>query len=407
MTLDYATVFIYSGALTLFVCVVTGLAWRAGEVGSETRYWFLASVLQLAGSILMSVGDFIPLQLGGYVAGVTSTAATGFLALGYRHLYGERSRISSAMGVAFVTGTAIYLTKLLSGGHQDGIYLIYIGGAINLASAAAAVWRGARVERLHFGRIAAWMLTVYAATYAAVAPCAFFFPIQFVDGKPVSAWLQATTIPLVLLNLGAYLMTLVLKLERMTERQRHLAAHDPLTGILNRGAFYHAWEQHAGEGGVLAVIDLDHFKAVNDNHGHQAGDAVLKALTGVVAERLPPEAVFGRLGGEEFGIYLPHCGELEAVRLLEELRKAASAIAIRSRSGAMFGFTFSCGLVGFGPGTSDPDHAFATADRALYMAKSTGRDRVVAFDPVTALQADAMELRSRPARSAPAERISA
>ncbi len=216
--LDFTTVFVFSTGICLFVCLVTGLAWLFDETGVETRNWFIASVLQVSGTFLMISGDLIPLQIGGYIGGIVSTAANGYLALGYRQLYGEDARPTAALVVAFLTGTAVYLTKFLSGGAQDGVWLLYLGGSLNLIAAAGAACRGSRREKLRFGRIAAFTLAVYAVTYLSIAPLAYFYPVQFVDGKPVTFWLQITTIPLVLLNMAAYLMTLVVKLERATER---------------------------------------------------------------------------------------------------------------------------------------------------------------------------------------------
>ncbi|MCD2172869.1 GGDEF domain-containing protein [Rhizobium sp. C4] len=395
--LDFTTVFVFSTGICVFVCLVTGLAWLFDETGAETRNWFIASVLQVSGTFLMISGDFIPLQIGGYIGGIVSTAASGYLALGYRQLYGEDARPTAALVVAFLTGTAVYATKLLSGGHQDGIWLLYLGGSINLIVAARVTCRGSRREKLRFGRIAAFTLVVYAATYVAIAPLAYFYPVQFVDGKPVTIWLEVTTIPLVLLNMAAYLMTLVVKLERATERQRHLARHDGLTGALNRTAFYDAWSRRAGHGGVLAVLDIDHFKSVNDTFGHHAGDTALGVFCRAVTDALPKGAVFGRLGGEEFAILLTDCGPEEVRRLLDDLRTVVSATSIAARDGRRFSITFSGGYVGFDAGESDMDRIFAAADRALYTAKNTGRDRIVAFDAGLLLRQDARQLRTNAA----------
>lgn len=378
--LDFTTVFVFSTGICMFVCLVTGLAWMADEKGTETRNWFIASLLQVSGTFLMISGDHIPLQIGGYIGGIVSTAATGYLALGYRQLYGEDARPTAALVVAFLTGTAVYATKFFSNNHQDGIWLLYLGGSINLVVAARVVCRGSRREKLRFGRLAAFTLVCYATSYAAIAPLAYFFPVEFVDGKPVTFWLQITTIPLVLLNMAAYLMTLVVKLERATEMQRHLARHDGLTGALNRTAFYEAWARRTGRGGVFAVVDIDHFKSVNDTYGHYAGDAALRAFCTTVTGALPRDAVFGRLGGEEFAILLTGFGLMEAERLLAGLRVTVSGMPIRSADGRALRITFSGGYVAFGENENDMDRIFSAADRALYAAKNSGRNRVFAFD---------------------------
>ncbi len=399
--LDFTTVFVFSTAISIFVCIVCGLAWWNDATGLETRHWFIASLLQLTCSLLIILNDVIPLDIGGYLSGIISTAASGYLALGYRQLYGQDSRSRGILFVSFWTGTAVYLTKFLTDGQQDGIWLLYLGGSVNLIVAAQAVCRGLRAEKPHsggqrcrYGRFAAYILIGYAAAYVVISPLAFFYPIQFVDGKPVSFWLQVTTIPLVLLNMAAYLVTLVVKLERATERQRHLANHDGLTGALNRKAFYDAWSRRAGQDGVLVVIDIDHFKSVNDSYGHHAGDDALKAFCEAVKQALPPGAVFGRLGGEEFALLLTGSHAGDAAHLLHDLRDVVSGLSVSARDSRAFSITFSAGYVGFDAGEDDMDRIFAAADRALYAAKNGGRDRAVAFDPGSVLRRDVEHLRS-------------
>lgn len=390
--LDLTTVFLYSSALTLFVCIVTGIAWRTGEHDSETRYWFIASLLQLSGTISMSIGDFVPLAVSGYFGGIASVAATGYLALGYQQLYGQRASQTKVLWIALIFGTAVCLTKILSNNQQDGVWLIYAGGAFNISAAAMAISRGQSIQPSPYGRVAAGTLGTYAAAYAVMAPVSLFDPMTFVDGKPVSAWLEAATIPLVLLNLGAYLMTMILKLERATERQRHLALHDGLTGALNRGAFYDRAGRSADPGGVLAIIDLDHFKQVNDTYGHHAGDEALRLFSKIVTAALPAQAFFGRLGGEEFALALPGFRRREAKALLERLRQDVAGLRIASPDGA-FSISFSCGFTDFAGGGRNQDRTFAEADRALYAAKGTGRDRVVGYDPALILELEAQQLR--------------
>ncbi len=399
--LDFTTVFVFSTAISVFVCTVCGLAWWNDATGLETRHWFIASLLQLTSGLLIILNDVIPLDIGGYIGAIISNAASGYLALGYRQLYGQDARARGILFVSFWTGTAVYLTKFLSGGHQDGIWLLYLGGSVNLIVAAQAVCRGLRMEKLRgenqrcrYGRFAAYILIGYASAYIIISPLAFFDPVQFVDGKPVSLWLQVTTIPLVLLNMAAYLVTLVVKLERATERQRHLASHDGLTGALNRKAFYDAWSHRAGQSGVLVVIDIDHFKSVNDSYGHHAGDDALKAFSEAVKQALPPGAVFGRIGGEEFALLLTSSDAREAEHLLQDLRNVVTGMSVKARDDRAFSISFSAGYVGFDPSETDMDRIFAAADRALYAAKNGGRDRIVGIDPGSLLWRDVGHLRS-------------
>jgi diguanylate cyclase (GGDEF)-like protein len=124
------------------------------------------------------------------------------------------------------------------------------------------------------------------------------------------------------------------------------------------------------------MIDLDRFKAVNDDHGHPTGDQVLVRLAGLLRARLRQADVVGRYGGEEFAVVLEDLTAEEAARLVERLRADFAGIEHRSREGASFRVTFSAGLAGLEDGESVSAWVDA-ADRALYAAKEGGRNRVV------------------------------
>jgi diguanylate cyclase (GGDEF)-like protein len=164
-----------------------------------------------------------------------------------------------------------------------------------------------------------------------------------------------------------------------------LSVTDPLTGVLNRRGFFDraivAVAQSRRTGGPLALImlDIDHFKAINDNHGHGAGDAVLKNLAGTLLSELRVGDLVGRLGGEEFGVLLSDNPAGTATATAERLRAAVHAKVLHP-SGPEKPVTVSCGVTRV-PGNFEPEAAFSfavnAADETLYAAKRQGRDRVV------------------------------
>jgi diguanylate cyclase (GGDEF)-like protein len=166
-----------------------------------------------------------------------------------------------------------------------------------------------------------------------------------------------------------------------------MARRDELTGLLNRRGLFEVLRKVDETSPVwfVALLDLDHFKQVNDNHGHAEGDRVLRHLGVIVSEALPEEAVFGRLGGEEFALVLPGGDLASAVAVCESVRAA-----VRERP--LVGLptiTISIGLAdnrGLVEDTSVVDAALSRADAALYLAKSGGRDRV-RVDASTTLRA--------------------
>jgi diguanylate cyclase (GGDEF)-like protein/PAS domain S-box-containing protein len=164
-----------------------------------------------------------------------------------------------------------------------------------------------------------------------------------------------------------------------------LASTDPLTKLPNRLSFFSTARaemmrcMRLGRPLALLMIDLDHFKAINDNFGHQGGDKALKAFGALCLDRLRGTDIIGRLGGEEFGVLLPDTDGPQALAIAEELCRALAALRLPSPNQALR-LTVSIGLTTVRRGDKDLDSALARADRALYKAKRAGRDRVY-FDP--------------------------
>jgi len=159
-----------------------------------------------------------------------------------------------------------------------------------------------------------------------------------------------------------------------------LMVRDGLTGLLNHSALLDQLETEVARARrqdgplVFAMADLDHFKRVNDSHGHGAGDQVLKAFARLLQQRLRRTDALGRYGGEEFGLVLPDTEPAEARILLDALREDFAAIQFQG-PGGVFGVTFSVGLAAF-PGWPTAADLREAADRALYVAKAAGRNRV-------------------------------
>ncbi len=167
----------------------------------------------------------------------------------------------------------------------------------------------------------------------------------------------------------------------MEGRLRHLASTDPLTGIANRR---HFMEQGRAEfsrstryGYSLAVmmLDVDHFKRINDTYGHDVGDQALKALTDTVGHALRGSDLLGRLGGEEFALLLPSTPLAGAHILAERIRGEVERMRLDTSSGEL-SFTISIGVCEFAE-EEGFDVLLNRADRALYTAKHGGRNRVV------------------------------
>jgi diguanylate cyclase (GGDEF)-like protein len=156
------------------------------------------------------------------------------------------------------------------------------------------------------------------------------------------------------------------------------AQTDPLTGLMNRRSLENAVRDLRSEGVpyALAYGDLDHFKVLNDTHGHDAGDHALRLFAQVLGDALRPNDLAARYGGEEFVVVLPECGTLAATRVLERVRESL-ALALANGRVPPFTVTFGVASTAY---AEEFEQVVAIADRTLLAAKAAGRNRVVVAD---------------------------
>jgi diguanylate cyclase (GGDEF)-like protein len=175
-----------------------------------------------------------------------------------------------------------------------------------------------------------------------------------------------------------------IQLESQKLEMQRLAHTDSLTGLSNRRDFMDHLEAAigscvAGNQPLCALmLDVDHFKAINDEHGHAVGDRALVALAHACRQQLRDNDVIGRLGGEEFGVVLPRTDVGLAESVAERLRETISTLRVPDAGGGMLGFTVSIGLAELSGPHESASSLLLRADRALYQAKRSGRNRVIA-----------------------------
>lgn len=208
--------------------------------------------------------------------------------------------------------------------------------------------------------------------------------LRTVDDEPVDVMLAARCLRYD--GRGAVLSSLV----EMTARKeyeralRRQSRTDALTGLPNRRGFFDAVDSLARSPArypvALLLMDVDHFKRVNDTHGHEVGDLVLQMFAGRVRAMLRRRDLVARVGGEEFAVLLPSTGIDEAWALAERIRAAVGRHAMRIRASRL-PVTVSIGVTEIDAGHGGIDRAMARADAAMYRAKAAGRDRVQAHAP--------------------------
>ncbi len=174
------------------------------------------------------------------------------------------------------------------------------------------------------------------------------------------------------------------RMRNYNEQLQDLASHDPLTRVFNAGAYYRACDQQiyanqrSNQPSAVLFIDLDHFKSINDTFGHAVGDDVLRAVAQSLQSNVRRSDILGRIGGEEFSVFLPNTDVKGAELLAETLRTAIESIQIEV-DGVRLKITASIGVAGKRFDQQTMQAIQQHADQAMYEAKREGRNRVSTF----------------------------
>ena len=195
----------------------------------------------------------------------------------------------------------------------------------------------------------------------------------------------------VVLSLSFHATLMVLVVTRLVADLRRLSRHDALTGLLNRRALEEALiaqvqrSRRSGEPFCVLMLDADHFKAINDRHGHAVGDLALKHLSALLLGHMREVDRLARFGGEEFLVLLPGLVQADALPVAERLRQVVAAAPL-PLAGSSIKLSVSIGMAEWGGAHEEPSRILVRADAALYHAKQQGRDRVAlaGADPLIA-----------------------
>ena len=199
------------------------------------------------------------------------------------------------------------------------------------------------------------------------------------DQRRLMQWLSTAVITLLLLVglvLGGLMMALM-RIHQQNETLRHQSQTDALTGLCNRRRMYQVAEQElvrlqrSGGSLGLVLIDLDHFKRINDTHGHPIGDAVLKAFATLLSQQVRETDLAVRMGGEEFAVVMPDSDADAAYALAERIRKATLILKLPHQ----LKLTVSLGAGATREPTDTFEQVFSRTDKLLYCAKTRGRNR--------------------------------
>lgn len=288
---------------------------------------------------------------------------------------------------------AIWLGLCLVPGFSEAfdirVLTFSLMAGILTALAALSLASGHGDDPLPSRNLTAGVLAAVSLTQLARALLVVVHPVTGDFATVSGSWLASIGLFMLLQTILAGYLLLSLTKERSAAHHRRNAEIDHLTGALARRAFAAEAERHLAtvpDRGALLFFDLDHFKEINDTHGHAVGDRVLGAFAELVQARIGPDALFGRWGGEEFVLLLTEADFAAAHRVAEEIRRAFAALPLFDGN-RRINVTVSVGIGLPALTGADLDALIAGADAGLYAAKARGRDRVEPGAPRTTVGA--------------------
>ncbi|MFT4173761.1 MAG: GGDEF domain-containing protein [Rhodocyclaceae bacterium] len=357
---------------------------RSGLPG--VREFLRGNVLALAGLVLIVlrgvIGDWASIVLGNMVL----TAGTIESVIGCRLFFGLRTYRVLYWVTLVVYGASLAWFNYVVPSYAARVALASLFHAVLSTVIAVTVARHRPRHRPAYS----YLFTVGLTSFFALGYLVRTVYYGWVN-DPSTASLMAPGMNMVLLTIGAIVIPalamcmVMMAHDEMIARAERAANTDFLTGVLSRRAFTEALEREiiratrTGRPLCLVMTDIDHFKAINDSHGHAAGDEVLRHFSSVGMSIVRASDCFGRMGGEEFALLLPDTTPAAAEGIAERLVAHAREHIVHAE-GQVIRFTVSAGVAQWQSGAAASMLA-AAADDALYKAKNAGRDRVALQHP--------------------------
>jgi diguanylate cyclase (GGDEF)-like protein len=379
MNLDVNTLFM----VTIYVEAILGLlllfAWAQNTQIRAVCWWGFAHLIRAASVVLFGMYGTAPVQVTAKAVNSKALARSIVTRSGARVFDGR-----PVEPVYLVTGAVLWLLvcRLPLVADSVDVRAMLASGIIATYTwlTAYEFWRG-RSEQLVSRWPAIFMLFAHGALFMLRTPLVAMLPWSPTNNMFGSVWLTVLSFEALLFTISIAFILLAMAKERTELRHRTAAMVDPLTGIANRRAFLQdaalLAKRHNGNPRPTAVllIDLDHFKSINDRFGHALGDRVLELFTDTARQSIRASDLIGRLGGEEFAAVLYDTSHDKAVAVAERMRESF-AQASQEVDGRPVCATVSIGLVHSQSASLDISQLLAQADQALYFAKENGRNRV-------------------------------
>ncbi|HEV7259115.1 MAG TPA: GGDEF domain-containing protein [Bosea sp. (in: a-proteobacteria)] len=380
MILDLRTIYVVGATTCIILGCIQLFALLTARFERWPLLWGLSSLLLGCGMVLIALRGLVPDFVSIEIANMATWSGYLLLLASVRSFAGMPARTMLYLGAIAGAGVLLFLWNEPEGFARRVMLMSVLCSTCDVLIVREGL-RLVRRERLR----SAWLLV------GLFAPTVVLFLLRgwlaltgqlgsdlFSEKHAPLAWLAIVATAFIIMRSNALML---LATERSRNQLVFLAQHDPLTGAMNRSGLENAISQFSSAGSnrprrlALLLIDIDHFKSLNDTRGHAAGDGILRLFADTARRELRREDILARHGGDEFTVLLPDLGLPEAMRVAERLRLAFSAAAADLASGGKAP-TLSIGVTEGNVASQTFEGLLRDADEALYRSKRMGRDRV-------------------------------
>ena len=379
-TLDMRTLFISAAVVALLMGVIV-LAF-SGQAGAKAplRTWGWSLLALMTGFTVIGLQESLNRTVANVVGNTLLTTAGVLLVHTAKRMRGRAEPRLPWLLVPLIAAVSVLWSVVWDVFKVRSVLTTAVIAGL-LFWAAYVVGRDPPLDARRPHRIAAATIGAYAAVLAIRSVLTLYRDERARVLQP-TAYDVLSLLAFQAFAVSATLGLMWIEIQRLEGELKRLAAHDSLTGLLTRRAFQDQFERdvsrsrRSGEPFALALLDLDHFKQLNDGHGHPFGDEILRRTAQRLRSGVRTHDILGRYGGEEFALLMPGLDKAAGLRTAERIRGAIAALELE-HDDEWLRLTISAGVAAFPQDGVDWESLLTAADEALYEAKASGRNRVV------------------------------
>lgn len=380
MIFDLRTIYAMTAVACFVLGLIQGAAFLSGRFERWLGWWSASNLIIGTATFLIALRNVAPDPLS-IQAGNALTIVGCLLLPATMHVFaGGQVRIMSLVCLTTLLVLPCVVVYTDQSATMQRVAYGSVMGALFDLMVALQTWHLYREQKLQSARLAAVLFAVTATIYATRAGLSLVGDLGerdlFGSGNALHSWIGLSSMMFLALRSSVIML---MAAERAGNQLRAAAFRDPLTGVFNRGGLLQYFRAPVVKPFALLLVDLDHFKQLNDTAGHAAGDRVLQAFAAAARTAVSADDLIARHGGDEFVIVLKQQRIEEAMAVAEQIRLQFALSLAQLAEKLPVRPTLSIGIAAHASGPADLDALLQRADSALYRRKRKGRDGVSAW----------------------------